>query len=245
MVPRIKCIVVDDEPIAREYLSDYVRKMPQLELVAVYSRALDACEKIETGEAELVFLDIQMPGITGIDFIKTLQKRPAVILTTAYSDYAIQGYDLDVADYLLKPVPFDRFVKAVNKLTARMSLLQDKSEAPGPVSGNSLNPVRDFIFVKSGYKSVKVNFSDILYLEGMKEYVVIYTRDRKFTKLDRMKNIENQLKDHGFIRIHKSYIVSVKSIDAVFGNTVEVNGKHLPIGRSYKEEINSVLGMNE
>lgn len=239
---RIKCIVVDDEPIARQYLSDYVAKMPQLELLDVYSNAKDAWEVIETGVAELVFLDIQMPELTGIELVRTLQKKPAVILTTAYSEYALEGYELDVADYLLKPISFDRFAKAVNKVAGRL----DKKVGPGlPPSGENETTTRDFIFVKSGYKSVKVNISDILYVEGMKEYVVIHTKDKKFTKLDRMKNMENFLKEKGFIRVHKSYIVSVKNIVAVFGNTIEINQKQLPLGRSFRDEVNNALGMSE
>lgn len=242
---RIKCIVVDDEPIARQYLSDYVAKMPQLELLAVFGSAKDAWGIIETGEAELVFLDIQMPGLTGIELIRTLQKKPAVILTTAYSEYALEGYELDVADYLLKPISFDRFARAVNKVAGRLKM-QDGNIGPGLLtSGENEATTRDFIFVKSGYKSVKVNISDILYVEGMKEYVVIHTKDRKFTKLDRMKNMENFLKEKGFIRIHKSYIVAVKNIDTVFGNIVEINGTQLPLGRSFRDDVNGILGMNE
>jgi len=245
MIPKIKCVVVDDEPIARKYLSDYVAKMPQLSLEGVFSRASDAFEIIETGQADLVFLDIQMPGITGIEFIRTLQKKPNIVLTTAYSEYALEGYELDVADYLLKPVSFERFARAVNKVATRMATKSGEAQ-PGLFEKNETPQLpRDFIFVKSGYKSVKVNIGDILYVEGMKEYVVIHTKEKKYTKLDRMKNIENLLKEKGFIRIHKSYIVSVGSIDAVFGNTVEVNGSHLPLGRSYRDEVNAILGMNE
>ena len=244
MIAKIKCIIIDDEPIARQYLSDYVARMPQLELLSVYSKAVDAYETIGTGEAGLVFLDIQMPGMTGIEFIRTLQTKPAIVLTTAYSEYALQGYELDVADYLLKPIPFERFAKAVNKVIGRLAA-QGKSDADPSEAGNPPALSLDFMFVKSGYKSVKVNINDILYVEGMKEYVVLYTKDRKYTKLDRMKNMENQLTGQGFIRIHKSYIVAVKSIDAVFGNTIEVNGKQLPVGRSYKEEVISILGMTK
>lgn len=242
---RIKCIVVDDEPIARQYLSDYVAKMPQLELLAVFNSAKEAWEMIETGAADLVFLDIQMPGLTGIELIRTLQKKPAIILTTAYSEYALEGYELDVADYLLKPISFDRFARAVNKVADRLEKQAGNLSPDGLPSGEKELPDRDFVFVKSGYKSVKVNISDILYVEGMKEYVVIHTKDKKFIKLDRMKNMENFLKGKGFIRIHKSYIVSLKGIDAVFGNTVETGGKQLPIGRSYKDELNHILGTQE
>jgi Response regulator of the LytR/AlgR family len=245
MTQKIKCIVIDDEPIARQYLSDYVARMPQLELVATFGRALDAYSAIESGEAQLVFLDIQMPGITGIEFARTLQKKPAIILTTAFSEYALDGYELDAVDYLLKPIPFERFARSVAKVISRLANQAEKKEQP-TIESVELSPVlRDFIFVKSGYKSVKVNIRDILYVEGMKEYVVIYTKTKKFTKLDRMKNIEILLKDQGFVRIHKSYIVSVKNIDSVFGNTLEVNGVQLPIGRSFKEELNNLLGISE
>ena len=240
----IQCIVIDDEPIARQYLSDYVTKMPKLELAATFSKAMDAYEFIENGKADIVFLDIQMPGITGIEFIRTLQKKPAIILTTAYSEYALEGYELDVVDYLLKPISFGRFAKAVNKAVDRLTV-PGNTKVPGEVGENIHSATtRDFIFVKSGYKSEKVNISDILYVEGMKEYVVIHTQDKKYTKLDRMKNMENMLSNQGFIRIHKSYIVSVRNIDAVFGNTIEVNGDKLPLGRSYKEEVENTLGMN-
>lgn len=245
MIQTIKCIIIDDEPIARQYLSDYATRMPQLELLAAFSRAVDAYGLIETGEAELIFLDIQMPGLTGIEFIRTLQKKPAIVLTTAYSEYALEGYELDVADYLLKPVSFERFARSVTKVIARLGTSASK---PEPLSSEpiDLSPVpRDFIFVKSGYKSVKVNISDILYVEGMKEYVVIYTKTKKYTKLDRMKNIENLLKDQGFLRVHKSYIVSIKNIEAVFGNTIEINGTELPLGRNFKEDVSAALGMNE
>ncbi len=245
MMPTIKCIIIDDEPIARQYLSDYVARMPQLELLAAYGRAVDAYQLIETGEVQLVFLDIQMPGLTGIEFIRTLQKKPAIVLTTAYSEYALEGYEMDVVDYLLKPISFERFARSVTKVISRLAISSGKPEPIAPGSIDFPPVSRDFIFVKSGYKSVKVNISDILYVEGMKEYVMIYTKTKKYTKLDRMKNIENFLKDQGFIRIHKSYIVSVKDIDAVFGNTVELNGIQLPVGRSFKDELNTMLGVNE
>ncbi|RKD92042.1 LytR/AlgR family response regulator transcription factor [Mangrovibacterium diazotrophicum] len=241
---KIKCIIVDDEPIARQYLSDYVQKMPQLELLASFSRAADAFPVVEEGKVDLMFLDIQMPGLTGLEFLRTLQRKPAVILTTAYSEYALEGYELDVTDYLLKPIPFSRFAKAVSKINpiGSSQLIQAQNndyDSNGQGAGS-----RDFVFVKSGYKSVKVNLSEIVYVEGLKEYVVIHTKDKKYTKLDRMKNLENLLSGQGFLRIHKSYIVAISAIEAVFGNTVELGGLQLPIGRSYKEEIEKVLGMN-
>lgn len=246
---KTKCIIIDDEPIARQYLSDYVNKMPQLELIAAFDRATDAYELIETTDIGIVFLDIHMPGLTGIEFLRTLQRKPEIILTTAYSEYALQGYELEVTDYLLKPISFERFARAVAKAVRHLS---SQNRSNGPIVSESTKtaiPVnepilRDYMFVKSGYKSVKVNFSDILYVEGMKEYVLIYTKEKKYIKLDRMKNVENVLKKHDFLRIHKSYIVSLKKIDAVFGNTVEINGAKLPVGRNFKDELNKILGTN-
>jgi DNA-binding LytR/AlgR family response regulator len=245
MTNKISCIIIDDEPIARQYLSDYVAKMPQLELLANFSRATDAYELIGTGTVQLVFLDIQMPGLTGIEFIRTLQKKPAIILTTAYSEYALEGYELDVADYLLKPISFERFARAVNKVISRLTPKAEQQVASNEETSGQAMVMRDFIFVKSGYKSIKINLSDVLYVEGMKEYVIFHTRDKKYTKLDRMKNIENLLQQHGFIRIHKSFIVAIKSIEAVYGNTVEINGKQLPLGRSFRDEVTETLGMDE
>ena len=241
---RLRCIIVDDEPIARQYLSDYVRKMPQLELIATFGRAADAYRTIEQGEVDLLFLDIQMPGLTGLEFLRTLAYRPSVVLTTAYSEYALEGYELDVTDYLLKPISFDRFAKAIKKTTREEHSQSGKIQNVDYDTSSQSPVLRDFIFVKSGYKSIKVNLSDILYVEGLKEYVVIHTKDRKFTKLDRMKNLEIQLRGNGFLRIHKSYIVSIRNVEAVFGNTVEIGGMQLPIGRSFKGEIERALGMN-
>jgi DNA-binding LytR/AlgR family response regulator len=161
MISKIKCIVVDDEPIARKYLGDYISKMPQLELLATFAKAADAYETIESGQAQLVFLDIQMPGITGIEFIRTLHRKPHIILTTAYSEYALEGYDLNVTDYLLKPVAFERFARAVSKVVAALSQSSGEKAAPVNTDKEQISTTRNFIFVKAGYKSVKVDISDI------------------------------------------------------------------------------------
>ena len=242
---KISCIVIDDEPIAVGYLGDYIRKMPQLELIGSFNRAADAYELVNQEQALIVFLDIQMPGLTGIEFLRTLHTKPAVIFTTAYSEYALEGYELDVSDYLLKPVSFERFAQAVNKVINRLNLQPVNFQNKETIQTVTPDLTRNFIFVKSGYKSVKVDLADIVFVEGMKEYIVIHTRDKKYTKLDRMKNIENQLEKQGFVRIHKSYIVSVRNINAVYGNTIEVNGDKLPLGRSYRDDVIKLLGIDE
>lgn len=245
MTVKMKCIVVDDEPIARDYLSAYVQKMPQLELLGCYSNAMDAFPVIEEGHIDLIFLDIQMPGLTGLEFLRTLQSRPEVILTTAYSEYALEGFELEVADYLLKPISFERFAKAVKKVERRKLPQPSATTITSEEMPERVSNAHEFMFVKSGYKSVKVLFDEILYIEGLKEYVLIRTKEGKFTKLDRMKNLEQNLSNKGFIRIHKSYIVSVSAIQSVFGNTIELtDGSKLPIGRVYKNKIEILLGLN-
>ncbi|MCL3782484.1 response regulator transcription factor [Prolixibacteraceae bacterium JC049] len=229
---KIKCIIIDDEPIAVDYLKEYVVQMPQLQLIDTFNRAAQAFELINSGQVDLIFLDIQMPGLTGLDFIRTLQYKPAVILTTAYSEYALEGYELNVVDYLLKPIGFERFAQAVLKVNTRNSVGEKNTEIVA----------KDFMFLKSGYKSVKVKFSEITHIEGMKEYVVFYTTEgKKFIKYDRMKNVEEQLGMYGFIRVHKSFLVAVKHIETIYGNTIEIGEHSIPVGRVYKEELKKML----
>jgi len=224
---------VDDEPIAIDYLKDYVEQMPNLNLVGTANRAAKAHELLESEKIDLIFLDIQMPGLTGLDFIRTLNNKPSIILTTAYSEYALEGFNLEVDDYLLKPFSFERFAQAVKKVSKE----ENSSE-----NSDAQNPGKDYIFLKAGYKSVKVNFSDITHVEGMKEYVVFYTAEgKKFVKHDRMKNVEELLKIHQFMRVHKSFLVSIKHITSFYGNTVELGEIEVPVGRVYKDDIKSLL----
>ena len=230
---KLNCIIVDDEPIAINYLKDYVEQMPNLHLVGTANRASKAHELLEKESVDLIFLDIQMPGLTGLDFIRTLDKKPAIILTTAYSEYALEGFNLEVADYLLKPFSFERFAQAVKKVS-KEPISNQEQQIP---SSN-----KDFIFLKSGYKSVKVNFSDITHVEGMKEYVVFYnTEGKKFIKNDRMKNVEELLQAYQFIRVHKSFLVSLKHVSSFYGNTIEIGEIEIPVGRVYKEELKKLM----
>ncbi|MFA8451837.1 MAG: LytR/AlgR family response regulator transcription factor [Bacteroidales bacterium] len=230
---KIKCIIIDDEPIAINYLKEYVQQMPQLELLDTFNRASHAFDIISKGEVDLIFLDIQMPELTGLDFIRVLTKKPAIILTTAYSEYALEGYDLNVTDYLLKPISFQRFVQAVHKVNTFETLAQ-KTE--------TTTPAKDFFFLKAGYKSVKINYSDITHVEGMKEYVVFYTSDgKKYMKNERMKNIEETLLPFNFIRVHKSYLVAIEHISSYYGNTIEIGETEIPVGRAYKEELKRLI----
>jgi len=228
----IRCIAIDDEPLALTILGDYASRIPVLDLIATFTNPAEASDFIIQEKPDLLFLDIQMPEIRGLDFIRTLQHKPLIILTTAYAEYALQGYNLDVTDYLLKPIPFERFLQAVNKA---MRLLSPPGQADPP------KPEKDYLFVKSGYKSVKVNFSDIIYIEGMREYVTIYTSDRKLVRLDTMKNMESILPEGKFIRIHKSYIVNLDHVKSYYGNVIETILTGLPVGRAYKEKLGAIF----
>lgn len=238
----ITCLIVDDEPLARNLLTDYVKKVPSLELVEVCSSPLAALEVLKQKKVDLLFLDIQMPEITGITLLKVLQKKPLVILTTAYSEYALESYDFDVVDYLLKPITLERFLRAVDKASQRLENVQTLSvqkEKPPIVEG------QDFIFVKDGTKLVKIRYADILYVEGLKDYVTIHTRQQKVVSLQRLKILEEQLPSNKFIRIHNSFIVALDAIDAVHKGDVQIGSALLPISDSYKKEFKELIDKNQ
>lgn len=224
---RLKCIIVDDEPLAQEVLERYLENIRELELTAKCSNALEAFEILNHETIDLMFLDISMPVISGIDFLRSLRKAPAVIITTAHPDFALQGYELDVVDYLVKPVSLERFIKGVNKAMDRIKQ-QSTAEKPN-------RP--DFMFVKSDQKLIRINFADIDYIEGMKDYVKIFTREKMIVTLHTMKFFEASLPADQFIRIHKSYIVNAGSIKSIAGNEMEIRQIRLPIGSSYKEQL--------
>lgn len=226
---KIQTIIVEDEPLAREGLLSYSREVDFLSVRKVCEDALEANQALAEGNVDLMFLDIQMPKITGIDFLRSLKHPPMVIMTTAYPNFALQGYELDVLDYLVKPFPFDRFLKAVNK-TRDFFELRTRNAGTG-------RPKDDYFFVKCDYRYEKIQFRDILYVEGMENYVVIYTAAQKFVTLLRMKTVEETLPASDFIRIHKSFIVSVRAISSIDGNEMIVAGKRLPISREKKNEI--------
>ena len=228
----ITCLIVDDEPLARNLLKEYASKVAYLDLKGTCSNALEAIDFLRQQPVDMMFLDIQMPDLTGISFLKALQKKPLVIFTTAYSEYALESYDLDVVDYLLKPITFERFMRAVDKVSQRIvtgSTIAFVSEKP-PSTESS-----DFIFIKDGTKLVKVKWEDILYIEGLKDYVTIHTPDRKIITLQRLKVLETQLPADKFIRIHNSFIVAVSAINVIYKNEVQVGKAMLPISDSYKK----------
>ena len=237
---KLNCVIVEDEPLARNLMTEYVRKVPSLNLIEACSSPLAAIEVLRTNSVDLLFLDVQMPELTGISLLKVLQKRPLVVLTTAYSEYALEGYELDVVDYLLKPITFERFLRAVDKVTQRLEGKQT------PILEKVVHDAgNQFMFVKDGTKLVKVQLNDILYIEGLKDYVTIHTKQQKITSLQRMKVLEEQLPSDLFIRIHNSYIVSLKAIEVVHKGEVQVGGTLLPIGETFKKSFREFIEKNQ
>ncbi len=215
----IRCCIVDDEPLARSGIEGYVGKLPYLSCVGTFSSALDLLTKLDELKPDLLFLDIQMPHLTGLDFVKSLSNPPKVIFTTAYDQYALEGFELDVLDYLMKPVSFERFLKAAEKAK---SLFQDS---------------RDSFFVKTDKRMEKVNFEDILYLESMQNYVVLHTNNGKLITHNTMKNVFEELPSDRFTQIHKQYIINNGKVDAIEGNQVEIGDQKLPISRTFRDEV--------
>lgn len=232
----IKTLIVDDEPLAQDIIETYVNQLPNLELIAKCSDAIEANQILQNQQIDLMFLDIQMPQLTGIEFMKSLDNPPLVIFTTAYSEYAVDGFEMNAVDYLLKPISMDRFMKAVNKVEDK---LKDASV------GQSATVHEDYFFVKADKKLVKVNFDDILYVEGLKDYVIIRQVEGRVITLQTMKSLEQKLPSNQFRRIHRSYIVNTDRIKALVGNMVEIKEKgetkNIPVGKIYRDDLLSMI----
>lgn len=227
----IKCIIIDDEPIAIEYLREYVNTIPELLLTGTYQNAKEALPLIQNQEVDLIFIDIEMPEISGLEFVKTLETAPAIIFTTAYPQYAVEGFNLNAVDYLLKPIGLERFKQAIQKVHKEISIQA------------GLQPIENkFIFLKNGYKSEKIDIQDIIFIAGNKEYATYYTKSgRTYLKNERLKNLEKDYQPYGFIRIHKSYLINTRYIKKIFNNNVEIQGATIPIGRAYREQIRQLM----
>jgi len=238
----ISCVIVDDEPLARSLLKDYVSKVPSLKLIDVCASPIAAMEVLNKNNVDLLFLDIQMPEITGISFLKILKKKPMVVFTTAYSEYALESYELDVVDYLLKPITFQRFLQAVDKVSSRLQL--QTPAAPIIVQEKTTSQTQPFIFVKDGTKLVKVKWDDILFIEGLKDYVTIHTRQQKIVSLQRLKALEDQLPVDLFIRVHNSFIVALHAIDSIHKNEIHIGQAVIPISDSYRKTFKDFIDRN-
>lgn len=228
----INCLIIDDEPLARKGLREYISDIDFLHLEGEYDNPLRATEKISRGEVQLLFLDIQMPKITGLDFMKTLQKPVPVIFTTAFPQFALDGFELNALDYLVKPISFDRFLKAALRAKEYYEVRQ-KNEADKELTA----AVQDHFFIKADNKLVKILFTDILFIEALQNYVVIHTQEKKLITYLTFKSVEEYLPASLFIKVHKSYIISASKIDSIEGNEIRIGQHHIPISRTLKDEV--------
>lgn len=231
LMPPIKCLIVEDEPIAAEILEDYIRQVPFLELVGVCTDAIYAMQAMQQHPVGLLFLDIHLPRLKGLDFLRTLANPPAVIITTAYHQYALEGYSLNVVDYLLKPIEFSRFLQAANKVAL---------QHPGPVGQGAVQQ-RPYRFFNTNKRQVKVFLDEILYVESLKEYARIATPGKEVVVKYQIGALEGLLKEAGLMRIHRSYLAALHKIEAYTATEVEIGGRKLPVGRSYRELVGRAL----
>lgn len=233
---KYSCIIVEDEPLAAEVLSDYVNQVPFLELKAICNDAIYAMEALQSQKIDLVFLDIHLPKLKGLDFLDSLKNPPHIIITSAYNEYALQAFELNVLDYLLKPIRFNRFLKAVNKL----------NQQPAPITTSVVNNTqeRKSIFFNVGKKKVKIFLDEILYVESLREYARITTKEKNIITKLQLGELEELFSDKNFLRIHRSFVVAKDKVSAFTTTDVEINNKQIPIGRSYKELVLSILDAN-
>jgi DNA-binding LytR/AlgR family response regulator len=235
------CIIIDDEEIGRDLLENFIGRIPHLELLGKFTNPLEALSSLRVESVDLIFLDIQMPAMTGIDFLKTLSSAPAIIFTTAYDEYALAGYELSVIDYLLKPFSFTRFLQAVNKATELIELrYKAKNETIPPNPGSNKAPL-EFLLINADHKIHRLYLKDILYIQSMKEYVVYYTEQGKIMAWGSLKSLEEKLPSADFMRIHKSYIVAKNRVNSLNGNQLELGDITLPIGGLYRDEVMAKL----
>jgi DNA-binding LytR/AlgR family response regulator len=235
----ISCLIVDDEPLARNLLAQYVSKVPYLQLIKSCAGPMEALDLLRRQPADLLFLDIQMPEITGLHLLKVLPRRPLVILTTAYSEYALEGYELDVADYLLKPITFDRFLRATEKAAERLRPLPAAAPPAAAAAAPAAEPA--YLFVKDGQRLVKVMLRDLRYIEGLRDYVILHVGDKRVVTLQRLKSLEEELPQDRFVRIHNSYIVSFDAIEAIEKDKVWIGKTELPVSDTYRQRFRAFL----
>jgi two-component system LytT family response regulator len=232
----INCIAVDDEPLALKLLQDNISKVPFLNLVAACNDAFEAMKTLQENKIDLVFIDIQMPGLTGLQFIGSLENKPMVIFITAYKQYALESYDLSVVDYLVKPVPLDRFIKACNRAKELHELKAMKQQ-------HNVQPSTEYFFLNVDYSQVKVMFDDIIWIEGLRDYIKLHLKSTKKPLIVRtsLKAIETELPPHKFIRIHKSYLIAIAEITAVRKNSVFIKEMELSVGETFREAVEKLI----
>jgi two-component system, LytTR family, response regulator len=240
----VRCIAIDDEPLALELIEDFCKRINFLEMVTTCTSAVEAMDLLSKQAIDLVFVDINMPQVSGLDFVKSLSNPPIIIFTTAYSEHAAKGFDLDAIDYLVKPIPFERFLKAVYKANEIFEARNKKTATL--LSGQLTSGNPKFLLIKVGYSTVKINLEDILYIEGVKDYIKIVVKDmpKSFVPRITMTAIMERLPADNFVRVHKSFIVSLSHMERIENNGIIISGKHIPIGEQYKNSFYSIIDVN-
>ena len=239
---KMNCIAVDDEVLALKKIKRYAEKIDYLNLLGTFDNALSTFSFLRENRIDLIFLDIQMDEFTGIQLLETIKDPPYVILTTAFDEYALKAYELDVMDYLLKPIPFERFVKATEKVYARFLKEISHQQKPAQLDVTAQQPAKpDYTFIKSGNKTVKMYFNKILYIEGMRDYLQIHTEDNKIMTLLNFKKLQELLDPQQFIRVHKSYVVAINKIDYIENNAIKIRDKLIPVSNTYKVAFHNLL----
>jgi len=236
----MNCIAIDDEPLALDLLKDYIEKIPFLKLERTFTNPIEGLSYLQENKVDLVFLDVELPYLSGIEFVKCLQTKPQVIFTSAYEKYALAGYDLEITDYLIKPIVFERFLKAGNKAYIRNKMNRsgmEHKEVPVSEKENQL----DFIMVKTGYNTVNVNLNDILYIEGLKDYIKIYTPGKTILTLNSLKRLQEILPETRFVRVHRSFIVALQKIDSIQRNRIVIGKIFVPVGENYKNAFKDTI----
>jgi len=235
----MNCIVIDDEPLALDLLKDYIEKIPFLKLERTFTNPLEGLGYLQENTVDLVFLDVELPYLSGIEFVKCLQSKPLVIFTTAYEKYAVTGYDLEITDYLMKPILFDRFLRAVNKAYGLVKL--NKKLPERSVTLPEKETQSDFIMVKTGYNTININLNDILYVEGLKDYIKIHLTGKTILTLNSLKKLQEMLPESRFIRVHRSFIVSLPKIDSIQRSRIVIGKTFVPVGENYKNAFKDVI----
>ena len=239
---KIKCIIIDDEPLAIKIIENYLNDFQNMELVATFNTAIAALPTIESGEIDVVFLDINMPKMSGLDFLRSLTVKPNIVITTAYREYAVESFDLDVLDYLVKPIPYSRIVKAITKINTRVNSGKEK------ISDTSFKE-EPYIFLKVDKKLMKIKLNDILFIESLKDYIKVITTMGDYLVHKSMTSISEELPQENFLRIHRSFTIAINKITSVEGNSVEIANRRIPIGRNYlqfaKQKILNIDSIEE
>lgn len=230
----MNCIAIDDEPLALDLLKDYTDKIPYLELKRTFTNPIEGLSYLQENKVDLVFLDVELPFLSGIEFVKCLQSKPQIIFTSAYEKYALAGYDLEITDYLIKPILIERFLKAVNKAYSRYKLQNNTARHKESTIVAEKENQLDFIMVKTGYNTVNLSLNDILYIEGLKDYVKIYTHGKTILTLNSLKRLQELLPENRFVRVHRSFIVALQKIDSIQRNRIVIGKTYVPVGENFK-----------